>query len=169
MKPSDYELLTNSGDKYPTIGFCPFCEQPGWITGDDEWCEHYIGTSDSKSAAGPLGVSVFPIIQELPIYQQLENKITEYKELTCDKQKTFLKRIPPKYRVYLQNIVENDWLPTAFLDFFHDFEYLDCECDGPEYTEHCVSFFVKDQSKLHKEITRIFTIVINKLEFKGNT
>jgi hypothetical protein len=169
MKLSDYELFTNGGDKYPTIGFCPFCGQPGWITGDDNWCYHYVGTSNGYSAAGPLGVSVFPRIQELPISQLLEKKITEYKELPLNEQSKIINRVIPKYRDYLKESIENDWLSTAFLDFFHDYKYLDCEFDGPGFTEHCVSFFVFDYGKLQKSYTRLLTSILTKLQPKVNS
>jgi hypothetical protein len=54
MKPDEYDEW--KGDE--RVGECPFCGAPGWITGDDEWCAHYMGSVDDldskRSACDPL-------------------------------------------------------------------------------------------------------------------
>jgi len=164
MKKEDYELLTSDGGEYPTIGFCPFCGKPGWITGDDDWCEHYIGASNCRSAAGPLGVSVFSKIEEMPISKQLQKRMEKLRGITPEQLKGTLKNVSGEFREYIREAIENDWMSAAFLDFYHEFKFLECTYDSCLSEESCTAFFVLDLKIIKDFHNRILTSIIRDLK-----
>ncbi len=52
MTEREYEDWRAEGDQ--RVGRCPFCERPGWIVGDTEWCEHYAATYDAFGGSEPI-------------------------------------------------------------------------------------------------------------------
>lgn len=164
MKQSDYILFSTDGGDYPNLGFCPFCGQPGWINGDDDWCEHYLGTSSSESAKGPMELSVFPKINNLPISKIWQDTLTILRKWSTNDLEKLLRKIPYQYREFVFDSVNNDWTPAAFLDFFKDYKYLSCYVDGFLVSDYCVSFFVENRLELETRFTEVINKVVDFLQ-----
>jgi len=66
MTEEEFESWRAEGDE--RCGRCPFCNAPGWIVGDTDWCPHYVGSDDLCGSAGPQ----FDFLDEDPFFGFLE-------------------------------------------------------------------------------------------------
>lgn len=135
----------------PRVGKCPFCEAPGWIVGDREWCTHYLG---SKDDLGP-GVPESGALESIPLLDKvLEFSYSLFDELTTE-QIHGLTDLKPEDREILQ--VCFDFGPT----FWHHLipvETLYAEVSSSLYDTSYTSYFTPDPDssipKLEAKVSR---------------
>lgn len=135
MKLDEYQQWKD--DK--RVGKCPFCGMPGWIVGDEEWCEHYIGSDDLFNGTDPY----FPIIAGEPF----ETLIGLVKNLE-EKDKTFIQNV-------LDHLSNNDRelvqaamdLSDSFWKQFLVYEVLEAELSETLFDTVYYAYFVSSYSE----------------------
>jgi hypothetical protein len=81
------------------VGLCPFCSAPGWVMGETDWCEHYIGCTNLW---GPV---LFPCFEDLP-FADIQMVTEALSNLDADQRSFILSSLDVEAASYLNQLLE---------------------------------------------------------------
>ena len=142
------------------LGRCPFCGQPGLITGNGEWCAHYAGTFDTHEDSP----SCYPFLQQEPFctFCTVINRIAG---MTSAEQACYLAQISSKSR----SVVNAALIYPEPLDFWRDFvphELLFVEMVKAPHAPTYVSLFVADLENEKEHLVTMVRRVLHELDLE---
>lgn len=162
MTEEEYKEWKSEGDKRP--GRCPFCNKPGWIVGDLEWCEHYVGTYDHCGSSGPIN-----LLADDGAFEEFEGLLNQLRNLKPKRYKAILGALP----VDLANFIDTATDATGRLFWLELVPAKSLEVDVNECSSETtyVSLFIEDPAKTREWIKTQVQECISAIKPKlnGNT
>lgn len=138
MTPEDFK--GRDPEELKTIGFCPYCNMPGWIPGDDEWCEHYAGSSDLFLCSEPMDLLANG--QEFERFRGLLERISELEE---DELASMVASLPQSLRTFMSSCGEN--CRHLFWSDEIQSRQISVEVDEFTFTTEYTAFFLEDVNR----------------------
>jgi hypothetical protein len=157
MNAPEFSKALERNDK--RAGCCPFCGEPGWITGDANWCSHYAGTFDIQGAAAPC----YPFLAQEPFCKFVAAMI-QIARLTAAERAILLESCSPRSR---QVVLAALTYPEP-LDFWRDYvphEILFVETGETHCKTTYVSLFVADLDLEKKHLVTTVQRVLHETGF----
>ena len=156
MNAAEFTDAQAQGDR--RAGRCPFCGEPGWITGDGAWCAHYAGTYDTIGAS----VSCYPFLEQEP-FRRFAKAVAQIAAATEPEQVTMLQGISPRSR----RLVTAALTYPDPIDFWQDFipyEVLFMETDEVVFRTTYISLFVADLERAKQRLATMVQQALGELD-----
>jgi len=141
-------------------GRCPFCGEPGWITGDGHWCVHYAGTFDTLGRSVPC----YPFLAQDP-FGRFAKAVAQIVHMAEAERASALGALTPRAR----RLVTAALTYPQPIDFWQDFiphEVLFVEVAEAPMSTIYISLFVADRER---EKQRLATMVQQTLAELGDS